>query len=103
MGKVKDINYKSIPNCLRRYRKISGLKQRDVAKILGLRSTSMISRWEKGACLPSSLNIFKLSLLYRTLVDALFIDLMRLLKADLRKREERVLKAKEKKEDQNEQ
>ena len=63
----------------------------------------MISRWEKGVCLPSSMNIFRLSLLYRTLVDALFIDLMRLLKADLRKREEKVLKAKVKKENQNDQ
>ena len=60
----------------------------------------MISRWEKGTCLPNSLNIFRLSLLYRTLVDALFIDLMRLLKKDLREREEKVLKVKDKKEDQ---
>lgn len=59
----------------------------------------MISRWEKGTCLPNSLNIFKLSLLYRTLVDALFIDLMRLLKKDLREREENVLKPNGKKED----
>ncbi len=99
---MKDIKYKKISNCLRKYRKIRGLKQKDVAKILKLRSTSMISRWEKGTCLPNSLNIFKLSLLYRTLVDALFIDLMRLLKEDLREREEKVLKAKGKTEDQNE-
>jgi transcriptional regulator with XRE-family HTH domain len=90
---MKDIKYKKISNCLRKYRKIRGLKQKDVAKILKLRSTSMVSRWENGTCLPSSLNIFKLSLLYRTLVDALFLDLMRALKEDLRKREEKVLKA----------
>ncbi len=74
----------------------------DVAMILKLKSTSMISRWEKGTCLPNSLNIFRLSLLYRTLIDVLFIDLMRLLKEDLRKREEKVLKAKDKKERKNE-
>ncbi len=62
----------------------------------------MISRWEKGASLPNSLNIFRLSLLYRTLIDVLFVDLMRLLKEDLRKREENVLKAKDKKERKNE-
>ena len=62
----------------------------------------MISRWEKGTCLPNSLNIFRLSLLYRTLIDVLFIDLMRLLKEDIRKREEKVLKAKDKKERKNE-
>ncbi len=99
---MKDIKYKKISNCLRKYRRIRGLKQKDVARILRLRSTSMISRWEKGTCLPNSLNIFRLSLLYRTLVDALFIDLMRLLKEDLRKREEKVLKARDKKEGKNE-
>ncbi len=99
---MKDIKYKKISNCLRKYRKLKGLKQKDVARILKLKSTSMISRWEKGVCLPNSLNIFKLSLLYRTLIDVLFIDLMRLLKEDIRKREEKVLNAKDKKERKNE-
>ncbi len=99
---MKDIKYKKISNCLRKYRKLKGLKQKDVAKILKLKSTSMISRWEKGTCLPNSMNIFKLSLLYRTLVDALFIDLMRLLKEEIQKREEKVLKAMDKNERKNE-
>ncbi len=81
--------------------KLKGLKQKDVARILKLKSTSMISRWEKGSCLPNTLNIFRLSLLYRTLIDVLFIDLMRLLKEDIRKREEKILKAKDKKERRN--
>ncbi|MHC4270437.1 MAG: helix-turn-helix transcriptional regulator [Planctomycetota bacterium] len=99
---MKDIKYKKISNCLRKYRKLKGLKQKDVARILKLKSTSMISRWEKGTVLPNSLNIFRLSLLYRTLIDVLFIDLMRLLKEDLRKREEKVLRVKDKKEVKNE-
>ncbi len=99
---MKDIKYKKISNCLRKYRKLKGFRQKDVARILKLKSTSMISRWEKGTCLPNSMNIFKLSLLYRTLIDVLFIDLMRLLKEDIRKREEKVLKAKDKKERKNE-
>ncbi|MHC4269538.1 MAG: helix-turn-helix transcriptional regulator [Planctomycetota bacterium] len=98
---MKDVKYKKISNCLRKYRKLKGLKQKDVARILKLKSTSMISRWEKGTCLPNSLNIFKLSLLYRTLIDVLFIDLMRLLKEDIQKREGKVLKAKGKKEVKN--
>ncbi len=73
-----------------------GLKQTDVAKILGLDSTTTISRWEKGHRLPNLPNVLKLALLYRTMTDALFIDLMRLLKDDIRKREEEVLKLKEK-------
>ncbi len=62
----------------------------------------MIFICEKGNSLPNSLNIFKLSLLYRTLIDVLFIDLMRLLKEDIQKKEVKVLKAKEKKERKNE-
>jgi len=90
---VKELNYKKIPNCLRIYRKARGLKQKEVAEILGLKSASLISRWEKGVCLPNTLNLFKLSCLYRTLVDGLFIDLMRLLKEEILKKE-RVLKIK---------
>jgi len=87
-------NTKTIPNCLRRYRRARGLKQKEVARILGIKSASMISRWEKGVCLPCTLNLFKLAVLYRTMADALFIDLLRALKGELHKREERVLKKK---------
>ena len=88
---MKNVNYKSIPNCLRKYRKARGLNQRKVAEIMGLKSSSIISRWEKGFCLPSSLNIFKLAVVYRTMVDALFIDQLRALKDSLYKKEEKVL------------
>jgi transcriptional regulator with XRE-family HTH domain len=86
---AKDVNYKNIPNCLRKYRKERGLKQKEVAEILGLKSTSMISRWEKGICLPETLNLFKLAIIYRTMVDALFIDLIKSLKDELHKREKK--------------
>lgn len=87
---MKNIKSKTINNCLRRHRKARGLQQKEVAEILGLKSASMISRWEKGLCLPSVLNLFKLAVLYRTMADALFIDLVRALRNDLHKREERV-------------
>lgn len=91
---MQDINYKNIPNCLRKYRKARSLKQNEVAVMLGLKSTSVISRWENGACLPETLNVFKLSVIYRTMTDALYIDLMRQLKEDIRKKEENILKGK---------
>lgn len=69
-----------------------GLKQKDVANILGLKGTSMISRWEKGVCLPELLNSLKLALLYRTMIDALYIDLVREMREELRSREEEVLR-----------
>ena len=69
-----------------------GLKQKDVAKILGLKSTSQISRWERGFILPKPMNIFKLASLYRTMTDALFIDLLRSVKEDIYQKEEEILK-----------
>jgi len=84
---------RSLNNCLRKHRRLRGLRQKDVAKILGLRSTSMISRWEQGVCLPEALNVLRLSILYRAMVDALFIDLVRDLRKELLRKEEEVLKS----------
>lgn len=91
---MADLNYKRIPNCLRKYRKVRGLKQKDVAEILGLRNASMISRWEKGVSFPNPMNLFRLAILYRTLVDALFIDLVRRLRKELLGKEEKLLRIK---------
>ena len=63
-----------------------------MARILGYASTSLISRWEKGVCLPKPVNLFKLAALYRTLVDALYIDLLRSIREELRAAEEELLK-----------
>jgi transcriptional regulator with XRE-family HTH domain len=75
-------------NCLRKYRKARGLKQKEVALLLGLRNTSEISRWEKGNCLPQTINLFRLSIIYRTLIDALFIDTIRRLRQEIFEKEE---------------
>ena len=88
---------KNIPNCLKRYRKARGLQQKDVAKVLGLKSASMISRWEKGLCLPNTKNLFKLAILYRTMSDALFIDMIKQMRNEIQKREQRVLRKNENK------
>ncbi len=87
--------YKRIPNLLRKYRKTNGYKQKDVAKILGIKSTSKISRWEKGECMPNVVNAFRISILYRVMVDSLFIDLLRQLREEVKKRECEYRKKKE--------
>jgi transcriptional regulator with XRE-family HTH domain len=84
-------SYKAIPNCLRKYRRIRGLKQKQVAKILGFKTASRISRWEKGYCFPSVVNLLKLSILYRTMPDTLFLDLTRELREEIREQEKKVL------------
>lgn len=81
-----------IPNLLKKYRRVRGLKQKDVARILDLKSPSRISRWEKGACLPSVRNALRLAVVYRVMVDAIFSDLNRSLRDELKGREEEVLK-----------
>ena len=73
---------------------VRGLKQKDVAKILGLKNSNIISRWEKGVCMPSPMYLFKLAALYRTLVDALFIDLVRMLRKELLEKEAKIQKRK---------
>jgi transcriptional regulator with XRE-family HTH domain len=89
---MKKVEYRKIPNNLRKHRKAIGLKQKDVAKILGLKNCGMISRWEKGICLPSLLNAFKLAGLYCVLVDALFFPLIRLIKRKIMERQEEILR-----------
>ena len=82
---------KIIPNCLRKYRKIRGLKQTEVAQILGLKTTSLISRWEHGYCLPESLNVLKLAVLYRTFADGLYIDLIHVLRKEILAKEAKLV------------
>jgi transcriptional regulator with XRE-family HTH domain len=84
---MKHTNPGPIFNQLRKYRKARGLKQRDAARILGFADASSISRWERGVCLPSVINMFRLAALYRTLVDALYIDALRTIRDDIRRRE----------------
>lgn len=78
---------KNIPNQLRKYRKVRGLTQRAVAHILGFADASCISRWEHGICLPSTVNLFRLAAIYHTLVDALYIDVLRTVRENIRRAE----------------
>ncbi len=88
---MKKVELKKVPNNLRKYRKAIGLKQKEIAQILGLKNSGMISRWEKGRCLPSLVNAFKLAGLYSRLVDALFFPLMRMIKRKIMERQRRIL------------
>lgn len=77
----------SLPNCLRKYRKARALHQAEVAKLLNFKSASRLCRWENGSCLPNLVNALRLSILYRTTIEALFIDLSRSLREELSLRE----------------
>jgi transcriptional regulator with XRE-family HTH domain len=74
---------KRFPNQLRRYRRIAGFTQTDVAKKLKLRGTHRVSLWEKGETMPSAKNLIKLTMLYRTNVLELYGALLPAFYCDL--------------------
>jgi len=78
---MKDL--KKIPNCLSKYRRQKGLSQKEVARILGFKKSSIISKWEKGICLPSTTSLLKLACLYGRQVEALFVDLYKKIKEEV--------------------
>lgn len=61
-------------NQIRRYRKKRCLRQRDVAKLLGVKQACDIYRWETGQKLPSLINALKLSAALKCPVELLFSD-----------------------------
>ena len=67
---------RNIPNKLKPVRQMLGYSQVEVAHRLGHRSTNRLIRWEKGQAMPSAKNLLKLSVLYRTFADQLYLDLV---------------------------
>src|SRR5208337_708853 len=90
--KESKVDYKNVPNCLRKFRKTNGYTQREVAALTGVCNASMVSRWENGRRFPDPLNIFRLAILYRTMADALYTDLIRELRREMQVRRERFKK-----------
>jgi transcriptional regulator with XRE-family HTH domain len=61
------------PNKLKKFRRLFGYQQAEAAGILEV-DPSELSRWERGVTIPTLDNLFKLSVLYRTLPQELFPD-----------------------------
>ena len=80
---MKEKSLKKIPNCLPKYRRQKGLTQKEVAKILGLKTSSIISKWERGFSFPSVPSLLKLSALYGRQAEALFLDLYQKIKEEV--------------------
>jgi transcriptional regulator with XRE-family HTH domain len=91
---MKKVKKAPIVNRLRKYRRARGLELEDAARILGFADTSSLSRWEQGICLPSATHLFRLAALYRTLVDALYIDVLRTIRQEIQRREARAFASK---------
>jgi DNA-binding XRE family transcriptional regulator len=71
MARIQNIS----PGRLRKHRRISLLKQIDVAKKFGFKDASIISRWERGEATPSLEHAFMLAKLYSTQTEELFYEL----------------------------
>lgn len=71
-------------NKLQIRRKHLGLLQIDVAKVLGWKDTTMLSRWEKGKGIPGLVNLFKLCAIYRSYPEELYPDLFQTLVSSIR-------------------
>lgn len=67
--------WKKETNHLKRYRLMFGYSQRQIAKKLGIVSTTIIGRWEQGLAYPDLQNLIKLSVIYKTLIDQFYPDL----------------------------
>lgn len=80
MGNSK---YENIPNQLRKHRTDRGYDQIRVARFLGFKSTSILSRWENGKSYPSLVNTLRLAALYKVYVEALYHDLLCRVRADV--------------------
>lgn len=75
-----------------------GYSQEDVRKKLGLKTRSVIVKWETGSRMPSGENLIKLSTLYKTLVNELYYTLSKDFQAELYPGERAFIRVKKRKE-----
>ena len=72
------------------FRRRFGYSQRQVARLLGLKGTSMLSRYEHGQSLPPLPVAFSLGVILRVPVEFLFPGLYEILRDRIRAEEERM-------------
>jgi len=81
------------PNKLAHYRKRMKFSQKHVATLLGLDGPGMLSHYEGGGFQPSLERALALEIIYRVPVAFLFPQLYEQIKAEIRGKEERLLKS----------
>ena len=75
-----------LPNYLRTYRKRAGLSQDEVAYVLGCKSGSKISRYERFARIPTLETTFAYEALFKVPASELFSGIFQKVEADTAKR-----------------
>jgi transcriptional regulator with XRE-family HTH domain len=77
---------KHIPNRLRKHRRVKRLKQFEVAYLLGINGASQVSRWEQGEAMPSAENLLKLYIIYGSLIEEMYFDLIQEYREDIERK-----------------
>jgi transcriptional regulator with XRE-family HTH domain len=70
------------PNRLKEYRRLAGLSQKKVARMLGYCDTSILSRWEHGIAIPGIVQAFRLSRIYNILPHELYGEVWKRIHSD---------------------
>lgn len=68
------------------HRKLVRYKQKQVAALLGL-NAAQLSKWENGVQMPNSINLIKLSIIYRTLPTELYFEYFQEIRDQLKAKE----------------
>ena len=79
-----------VPNGIRKYRKESGLGQKQLAFLMGLKSVATLSRYENGMITPSLENLSALEQALRVPYRLFYRDVATRLAAEVRRRRERL-------------
>jgi DNA-binding XRE family transcriptional regulator len=67
-------NKNKAPNQLALMRAKMNLSQKSVARVIGLRDSTLLSRYELGRALPPLKTALKLAALYQTPLSDIFVD-----------------------------
>jgi transcriptional regulator with XRE-family HTH domain len=76
-------------NALLLYRKRMGFSQKYVARLLGHKTTQMLSGYERGHCIPSLATALRLEIIYRVPVAFLYGRTYDAMREQIREKEER--------------
>ena len=79
---------KHFPNRLRKYRRVNGYTQIQVAQLLNLSNSTRVSEWEKGKSLPNVENLLKLSVIYHALINDFYFDVIQAYRTELLQKQE---------------
>jgi len=82
---------RSFINRLRKHRRMKGYTQDEVAFLLGLKSKTEISRWEKGITVPNAINVIRLAYIYHTVTEELYRDYYKQVRNEIEPREKKLV------------